>query len=154
MANNQYIAQFEKAKIKTVRFREEGFYDYGVSGIPVKVESRESGKCVLFELERPEQGVFEFDYNGYKVDLYMPSDNGIVEDVYIKDAKYVLAMLDDWLAILVAKDLLDLSQDDLAWINVSDTDIELHFVGINVNSEYSAYFERDKDGVWFVEGLG
>jgi hypothetical protein len=132
MENNIYLSKFNRENFKTLRYREKG----------------------LYLDERQEQAVYSFTYDNYEMHLYMPSLNGVVQIKFIEDAKLTLLRLDEWIDLLVEKELLDLSEDGLQWIVISEEDTELHFVGKRVNRDYGAYFEKDDNGDWFFEGLG
>lgn len=149
---NEYLEQFQEEKIEVIPFREEGFYEYG-KGDVIKVESRDDGELVLFQQEEPEHGCIMINYEGYEISLSMPSFDGVIPKTFIEDSKTALARLPEWLQLLEAKDCLDRKEADLAWIEVSKEGIELHFVGIKVNAEYGAFFEKDDAGVWVFEGL-
>ncbi|AJQ95737.1 hypothetical protein [Gynuella sunshinyii] len=149
---NEYLEQYQEEKIKIIPFREEGLYEYG-KGEVKKVDSRDGGELVLYKQEEPEHGLIIINYEGYEISLSMPSFGGVIPRNFIEDSKTALARLPEWLQLLEVKGCLNRKESNLAWIEVSKEGIEFHFVGVKVNAEYGAFFEKDEVGTWTLEGL-
>lgn len=149
-----YLNQFRAEDVEILPYREAGYYLIE-KGELKKVESSTNGKAYHFSEQLP-QGVVTISYGEDELDfdIYFPVENGIVDMRFIDLAREILAELPslDAIARKVPSELDH--EEHLAYINLDDSEIELHYFASTVNTEWSAYFKKQQDGAWHFEGLG
>lgn len=133
---DRYLKQYIEKDIKFV------FRDEWING--------EDGSIELVKLEK---GQLSIVYQGYKVFLYLDAPGRIISEDIKCGAQKVLEYLTVWLEYLETKGVLDRGEADLASIDVTVDGIELRFVGVKVNAEYGAYFEKTGDQKWKFWGI-
>jgi hypothetical protein len=149
-----YLDQFKPENIEVLPYREAGFYLLKKGKLEQADDSRK-GRAYHFSEQLP-QGVATilYGFDDLDFDINFPVKDGKVDTLFINLAKEILAQLPalDSRAREVPTDFDH--EEHLAYIDVSESEIELHYFASTVNTEWGAYFKRMTDGSWNFEGLG
>ncbi|WP_444909427.1 hypothetical protein [Microbulbifer sp. TRSA005] len=110
----------------------------------------EDGRLDYAEIEKGQLTVVDGQYS---FTLNLETTKSLVSEDIKYAGKMALELLPGWLKLLEEKELLDLKKEALSTIDVTSEGTELRFVGISVNGEGGAYFERKNMHEWEFWGL-
>lgn len=105
--------------------------------------------------QRPhvERGAILVPAGELEFQVYLPATNGAVEPRILELARSVLSQIVDMdNQAREFEDVID-SDEILAWIEVRDDVVDLHYYATTVNSEWDARFRQGEGGRWVYRGI-
>lgn len=146
--SSYYLEQFREERIEILPYLAAGMYK-AINGKLVRVE-REG----MHFSERQEQGIHKIQADFFEFDIYFPSRNSKIDSKFIAAARTVLSCVVELDQKARSVPSSDEYEEHLAYIDISEEEIELHYFASTVNTEWGAYFTFKEDGTWEFQGLG
>lgn len=149
--SSYYCALFFEEAIVVHSYREGGYYLIE-NGKLLKVNEGFPGSIRLSV--EPEHGFFSIKAGELEFDIYLESSDLSIPPEVIELTRDVLSHIVEMdTAARSRPDQIDY-EEQLAYVNISRSEIELHYYSTTVNTEWGAYFKRDANGTFQFDTLG
>jgi len=149
--SSYYRALFEQGIVEVRPALAAGYYQFG-NGTMVKVQDRSPNSMHLSA--KPEQGFVKIDADDLEFEIYLEAANSAVFPEVLQLAKDVLLQIVEMDEIARSRPMDFDYEEHLAYVNITRSEIELHYFASTVNTEWGAYFVRDANGTFQFDCLG